>query len=1179
MRTLLVITLACMSQLVSAQQKPVSEKALLYQVSGNGMKKPSYVYGTMHVSNKLAFYLSDTFFYALKNADVVGLETDPGKWFDQMLVSEHYSPLALFDGTENKLNFIDRGVFDLKVSNRVLSRAMSGTPRIVNGFLYRHMESTSDFEEDTYLDLYIYQAACKLGKEVHSVEGFEESEKLVKLAKEAVANNKTRTYVRHKNALVGENNLETAYRNGDIDMIDSLDNLMRYPQEYYENMLYKRNANMARYMDSVMHSRSMFVGVGVSHLPGKKGLLNMLHEMGYTVKAISKINKNSPQKEAIENMNVPVVLTSYTSEDGLFSMKVPGKVYTYPKDNYSQKYLCQDMGNGGYYLVTRVKTYASLFNQDEAYTLARADSLLYENIPGKILTKKAVTISGYKGYELTNKTAQGKFQHHLVVAMPNEVVFFRMHGSENYIKNYGQKFISSVTLAVPAVPYAVSSEHGFTVRFPSTPAVQREHSGLEGVAPSRKEWVLSDKGNVFYATQLAINNSSYIEEDSFELELMAHTFADQLKGEVISKKKTDSSALFFTVTDNRNDTASAILRISSNKVYLLYCKSKDAQERNAFFSSFKLSPVNYGSKFLHTDTSLHYKVLTYVKPYDPSKSERYGMEKEDSVKAYSVSRYFADKNTGDEVRLHYYRYNKYEHEIDSVKYWKWRLESLNNNGDYGVTVLKRSGSGENHALEFVTNDTASSRGIRYKVFLSGDVAYRLSAPSTGTGEASDFVNTVFETFEPVNEFKRASLFEDRVPVFGRDITSKDSATKAQAETYIDDVYFNPDSALRTIQIIEQLPTGLKYEEVKVNLIKRLAYGNNPAVLPWLEKTYNNAEDTLRFKLAVLYTLSRMKSKASYNLWLKLVNENMPEATEENEVSQMIYGFGIKDTNEYIKQVLPALLKLLYIQDYKAETYGLLVRLKDKKLIKAQAYKSYLDVMLVDARRELKSQREKEKQTWYTQSGSRLVNINKLIIPFYDNAAVKKHFDKVLQTKSDELKINTIALIAQHHFAVSDTMVYNLASKNATRQKLYEKLKLAGKQQLFPTAFASPEKRLDGLIYATIIAANQTSDTFIVFGSTPFNYYGSTYMVHGFKFRKTDDMVWQTGITASCANDSCYNKVNKDLSGISSKYYSESLVAEKFIADEVRNIRANRRAGKYRNNYYDYESDLDFDFED
>lgn len=1175
MRNALLILLAFIGQVAVAQQKSPSEKALLYQVTGNGLKKPSYVYGTMHVSNKLAFYLSDTFFYAMKSADVVGLETDPGKWFEEMMVSEHYSPLGLFDGAENKLSSIGQNVFDMKVNNRVLSRAMFATPRIVNGFLYRHMDNTSDFEEDTYLDLYIYQAARKLGKEVHSVEGFEESERLVKLAKEAVTNNKNKTYMRHKSALVGDNNMETAYRNGDIEMIDSLDNLMRYPQEYYENMLYKRNANMVHYMDSLMRTKSMFVGVGVSHLPGKKGVLDMLRDKGYTVKAIAKLNKNSPQKEAIENMTMPVVLQPYSSDDGLFSMKVPGTVYTFPKDNYTQKYLCQDMGNGGYYLVTRVKTYASLFNQDAAYNLARIDSLLYENIAGKIISKNAVTLNGYQGYELTNKTGQGRYQRHLIIALPNEIIFFRMHGSEQYIKKYGQKFIESVSLSTPALPYEVNSNNGFTVLFPSTPSVQREHSGIEGVSPARKEWILSDKGNVFYATQLAVNNTGYIEEDSFELELMVHTFADQLKGEVISKRKEGEHVVYFTTTDNRSDTASGMAVLDANKAYLLYCKTKDTAQCATFFTSFKPASVQYGNKFWHTDTTLHYKVFTYVKPYDQSKFERYGSDKEDSVTAYSVNRYFMDKQTGDEVRLHYYRYNKYEQEIDSVKYWKWRLETLNNNGDYAVKVLKRLGEGENHAMEFVTYDTLSSRGVRIKVFLHGDVAYRLSAATGADGQASDFVNTIFETFEPQNALKRPSLFTDRVPLFAHDLISNDSATKAQAQANIDEVYFNADSTARIIRIVDQLPVDENYEEVKVNLIKRMAFTKDQSVLPWLEKTYNNAEDTIRFKLAVLYVLSRIKTKPSYNLWLKLVNDNIPEATEDHEVAQMISGFGLKDTNEYIKLVSPALLKLLYIQDYKAETYSLLIKLKEKKLIKPSVYKAYLDVMLVDARRELKAQKEKEKQTWYTQSGGRLVNINKLIIPYYNNAAVKKHFTKVLQTKSDDLKMGTLVMIAQNNFPVVDSMVYNLASKLATRQKLYERLKQAGKESLFPSEFASPEKRLDGLIYATAAMVNQAPDTFTVFGQSPVRSRNGTYTVYSFKFKKTEDLVWQTGITAACASDSCFNKINRELSGVSAKYFNENLASSKFIADEVRSIRASRKSG---NTYYE-EEEYDFDFED
>src|SRR6476620_8898601 len=68
--------------------------SLLWEITGPGMKKPSYLFGTMHVSSKMVFHLSDSFYIGLKNADVVALETDMGTWQDDFakydLIGEAY---------------------------------------------------------------------------------------------------------------------------------------------------------------------------------------------------------------------------------------------------------------------------------------------------------------------------------------------------------------------------------------------------------------------------------------------------------------------------------------------------------------------------------------------------------------------------------------------------------------------------------------------------------------------------------------------------------------------------------------------------------------------------------------------------------------------------------------------------------------------------------------------------------------------------------------------------------------------------------------------------------------------------------------------------------------------------------------------------------------------------------
>ena len=95
---------------------------------------------------------------------------------------------------------------------------------------------------------------------------------------------------------------------------------------------------------------------------------------------------------------MPVTFTKTKSDDGFYSVDVPGQLYKMADDGrFINRKQYSDMSNGSYYLVTRVKTYSSFTGQREEDVLKKVDSLLYENIPGKILSKKAIVKNGYKG--------------------------------------------------------------------------------------------------------------------------------------------------------------------------------------------------------------------------------------------------------------------------------------------------------------------------------------------------------------------------------------------------------------------------------------------------------------------------------------------------------------------------------------------------------------------------------------------------------------------------------------------------------------------------------------------------------------------------------------------------------------------------------------------------------------
>jgi uncharacterized protein YbaP (TraB family) len=162
-------------------QKPVSKKypSLLWEISGNGLKKPSYLFGTMHVSDKLAFHLGDSFYTAIKSADVVALETNPESWQDD------YSQSVFFRGRRSGNNLLNPYAnrwewpsdhmritsFAIDRYEEAIKAALAVEPSMINGMLYRsYGRQAEDFEEDTFLDMYIFQIGKKLGKRVSGVE-------------------------------------------------------------------------------------------------------------------------------------------------------------------------------------------------------------------------------------------------------------------------------------------------------------------------------------------------------------------------------------------------------------------------------------------------------------------------------------------------------------------------------------------------------------------------------------------------------------------------------------------------------------------------------------------------------------------------------------------------------------------------------------------------------------------------------------------------------------------------------------------------------------------------------------------------------------------------------------------------------------------------------------------------
>src|SRR4029079_8879905 len=89
MKRYLILAATVLFYFCAQSQGPSKSKAkkypsLFWEITGNGLKKPSYLFGTMHVSSKIAFHLPDSFYIGIHHADMVALETNPESWQEDM---------------------------------------------------------------------------------------------------------------------------------------------------------------------------------------------------------------------------------------------------------------------------------------------------------------------------------------------------------------------------------------------------------------------------------------------------------------------------------------------------------------------------------------------------------------------------------------------------------------------------------------------------------------------------------------------------------------------------------------------------------------------------------------------------------------------------------------------------------------------------------------------------------------------------------------------------------------------------------------------------------------------------------------------------------------------------------------------------------------------------------------
>ena len=284
--TLLALSLLCLT----------SNAQLVWKISGNGIKKPSYILGTHH---GCPFTYCDSIPGLMKAFDkvdnIIGeinmiefAEMSPErmqKMQAMMMMPADTSLLSLFS-TEEAAKVNEWLGKKMGASLEMLS-VMKPMTIMVTVQNKEMMEVIPEIATMTTIDKYMQTLGQRKGKTIGELETADYQMELLygnSLEEQADA---LLEMIDHGDSKGLLQQLTNAYKS------QNLDTLWKVFQEQmtgyeYDAIVKVRNLNWEKQMKELLPKQSTLFVVGAGHLPGESGMINLLREAGYKIKPVKK---------------------------------------------------------------------------------------------------------------------------------------------------------------------------------------------------------------------------------------------------------------------------------------------------------------------------------------------------------------------------------------------------------------------------------------------------------------------------------------------------------------------------------------------------------------------------------------------------------------------------------------------------------------------------------------------------------------------------------------------------------------------------------------------------------------------------------------------------------------------------------------------------------------------------
>lgn len=941
-RTILLFALLTAGFASSAQQQQPnrSDYQLLWRITGPKTAAPSYLFGTMHLADKRVFEFSDSVLTALKHVKSFAMEVDLDS-----LMSFLLSPEGFMQETPNEMRkilsedeyrFVDSLVV-LKTGVPIEKLKMKSL-WFIEKLLTDSEEAMLDEEENgepananrkesAFLDGWFHQKATRMGKPVHSLEQLKNQTQLLMNDGNFEKDRFLWDIGYWGDGPDGEGGRESMKSLKKSYLLKLVDLYYRgNPDEIIKDFnksgadfsMIPRNREMADNLAALVSQGSVFAAVGVAHLPGKLGMVELLRKKGFTVEAVPASFTGVAARERVTLDSLKGYPLNRLT-DG-YSVTLPGSPSTIPIPNMNRKMYIgtSTMGEAGFAFSIDIPQ----LTRDESQIVKGLIDGMARQGNAQVEKSYPITYRNMQGVEAV--MTQSQIQFHLRIFMQNNRALIFMYGAQEANEQGRNDFFESVRfydIVRQASVYETVSrpDFGVSVMLPSD--ANQVKAGLETERPEEIYSALDKPNQITYIFRIIKTKRGYYNTSDA-------TIIRNLRVLVTSQDSTarliDSSVVTyaglprheFTFRHSNGYTSKLHYVARGNLAYSMLCtydeKKTDSLLPGRYLRSLQVLPI--GSKPVSVPFTSKDGTFTLLGPEkfsggDVAKDSQNNERIYTAMDSTNYSMYFIEQVKFD-------RY--FERVPDSLAKYLVKI----NDTTFKETGRRIYNDGKLKVYEAELKSEANGLHWYKKSVLAGHTLFSINLIAPGELAKTDYAKTFLSSFRPTAKALEdtQSVTSPKVPLLMTDLQSRDTALFNQAKAYL--MEFDVDSAdiplvLKTLEKPFPLDTG--EVNAKVMLLASLPPSAGNVVIPFTEKLYRSVPDVDHRK-TLLRVLSLLRTDEGMQSFLKLAVDLQEDLNNERQIISL----QLKGDSSF-KKYLPQLIDLaaksdVFLQEFVAFYY-------------------------------------------------------------------------------------------------------------------------------------------------------------------------------------------------------------------------------------------------------------------